>query len=324
MNQHPGCCQPDHHEQSQPTHTPSEGHGEKSQSNAKIESKSNLNSQYEGTYWNHHYHHQHLQYPYYPHPPYSKYEPPPHYYPHHHYPYPLPLPHHGYYDGTGHAFGPHHSYAPHPPPHYPQQAPTPAAPVQPTPAVVKATIATPEAAAKSSPSQIVLKQNEIPTLTPQNSMDLVYIGLYENVAKPKRFESAGRFIRVWSDNRNHLFYDCICGKRKPIKNLKAMVSHCERHKDDQSSMDSYSCEFCGRKFQHYLGLNSHRRVHKESSAEVPVQPEVFPHLAEVVYSLEPHPEDQVHYASSCSQPPPPPAPPSQPLVISSSMEGVPI
>jgi hypothetical protein len=93
-------------------------------------------------------------------------------------------------------------------------------------------------------------------------MDLRYIGIYDDVVKKPLDDDVGKLIRVWSGERNRLYYDCMCKKRKPIKNLKAIASHAKRHKQDTTSMEVYTCDKCGRVFAHYLGLNSHQRVHR--------------------------------------------------------------
>lgn len=92
--------------------------------------------------------------------------------------------------------------------------------------------------------------------------DLKYVGIYDDITDKKVDVGVGRLIRVWSDDRNRLYYDCICKKRKPIKNLKAIASHAKRHNTDSTSMEVYTCDKCGRVFAHYLGLNSHQRVHR--------------------------------------------------------------
>jgi hypothetical protein len=131
----------------------------------------------------------------------------------------------------------------------------------------------------------------------QDPIDLVYIGIYDDVVTNKRPEALGDIIRVWNDSRKHLYYDCVCKKRKPIKNLKAMIAHANRHKRD-SEQESFTCDICGRVFEHILGLNSHQRVHKPSSE----QPQ--PTATQVPSSVPQAPQ----VSSQVPQPPQPPAP----------------
>eukprot|EP00475_Leptophrys_vorax_P041392 TRINITY_DN7800_c0_g1_i4.p2 TRINITY_DN7800_c0_g1~~TRINITY_DN7800_c0_g1_i4.p2 ORF type:complete len:461 (+),score=96.62 TRINITY_DN7800_c0_g1_i4:507-1889(+) len=104
---------------------------------------------------------------------------------------------------------------------------------------------------------------------PKDSLELIFVGIYDDVVTNKRAEALGGMIRVWNDARKHLYYDCVCRKRKPIKNLKAMISHAHRHQEENKKDESFICEICGRQFAHYLGLNSHQRVHKQFSITVP-------------------------------------------------------
>jgi hypothetical protein len=76
-------------------------------------------------------------------------------------------------------------------------------------------------------------------------------------------------IRVWKDTTNgQTFYDCVCGRRKPLKNLKAIFQHTNKHAEKEQR--TYHCPKCDRVFAHYLGLNSHQRTHKETVTLLPV------------------------------------------------------
>jgi hypothetical protein len=143
---------------------------------------------------------------------------------------------------------------------------------------------------------------------PKDSLELTFVGIYDDVVTNKRQEALGRMIRVWNDTRKHLFYDCVCKKRKPIKNLKAMISHAQRHRDDCKKEEVFVCDQCGRQFTHYLGLNSHQRVHKQFSLSVPPQPHPS------IMHHHPHPHPQMHYdGMQMIHPHPPPIHPDAPL-----------
>jgi hypothetical protein len=103
--------------------------------------------------------------------------------------------------------------------------------------------------------------------------NLRYSGLLSEVMPDTAVDPISARIRVWLDAENKLYYDCFCGKRKPIRNLKGIKHHCARH-DHQV----FQCEKCDRVFTHYLGLNSHRKAHREEEP-IPHPPvPVPPHL----------------------------------------------
>jgi hypothetical protein len=104
------------------------------------------------------------------------------------------------------------------------------------------------------------EHNSIPFVTLQEEA-LEYIGLYEEVFDLTEDIPEG-MIRVWTDGDSHYHYDCTCGKRKPIRNLKAIQHHVSRHNISRRS-GRYPCDKCERVFSHYLGLNSHQRTHKD-------------------------------------------------------------
>lgn len=66
-------------------------------------------------------------------------------------------------------------------------------------------------------------------------------------------------IRVWKNERNQIFYDCMCGRRVPIQHLKKIKHHAESH-----DVNLYICDTCGREFDHYLKRNAHQKTHKYS------------------------------------------------------------
>lgn len=64
-------------------------------------------------------------------------------------------------------------------------------------------------------------------------------------------------IRVWKNENDSLFYDCDCGKRKPLQDLKKIKKHVDGH-----LVRELKCDCCGKNFRHHLQLNAHKRVHK--------------------------------------------------------------
>eukprot|EP00475_Leptophrys_vorax_P002051 TRINITY_DN1116_c0_g1_i1.p1 TRINITY_DN1116_c0_g1~~TRINITY_DN1116_c0_g1_i1.p1 ORF type:complete len:245 (+),score=41.13 TRINITY_DN1116_c0_g1_i1:367-1101(+) len=71
-------------------------------------------------------------------------------------------------------------------------------------------------------------------------------------------------IRVWTDARGRLFYDCSCGHRKAVQDLKKIQKHAERHQ-----ILFHECGICGKRFDRPLQLNAHKRVHRQTTSEVP-------------------------------------------------------
>jgi hypothetical protein len=69
-------------------------------------------------------------------------------------------------------------------------------------------------------------------------------------------------IRVWKNDRNQIFYDCLCGKRVPIQHLKKIKHHAESH-----DVNQYVCDTCGREFDHYLKRNAHQKTHKKGGGD---------------------------------------------------------
>jgi hypothetical protein len=118
-----------------------------------------------------------------------------------------------------------------------------------------------ESSAFHKPVKMSAQQGaELPYLS-QESGFLDFIGLYEEVFDASAEIPQGT-IRVWRDPEEHYHYDCTCGKRKPIRNLKAIQHHVQRHALSMTKSARYACDKCERVFNHYLGLNSHQRTHK--------------------------------------------------------------
>jgi hypothetical protein len=74
------------------------------------------------------------------------------------------------------------------------------------------------------------------------------------------FAKSGPFsrIRVWVNDRNMVFYDCHCGKRKPLQDLGKIKRHAESHEKND-----HRCAICDRTFDHHLQLNAHKKAHKQ-------------------------------------------------------------
>eukprot|EP00475_Leptophrys_vorax_P037624 TRINITY_DN650_c0_g1_i14.p1 TRINITY_DN650_c0_g1~~TRINITY_DN650_c0_g1_i14.p1 ORF type:complete len:716 (+),score=101.82 TRINITY_DN650_c0_g1_i14:2690-4837(+) len=114
----------------------------------------------------------------------------------------------------------------------------------------------------SPPMSASSHPNEAPSgVAPPDTSNLTYIGLYEEVFDVNEEIPEG-MVRVWMDPESHYHYDCSCGKRKAIRNLKAIQHHVQRHNVTKKS-GRYPCDKCERVFTHYLGLNSHQRTHKD-------------------------------------------------------------
>lgn len=78
---------------------------------------------------------------------------------------------------------------------------------------------------------------------------------FSHLLKPENSGSA--FIRVWFDSRGRTFYDCSCGIRKAVQDLKKIQRHLERH-----SITVFTCTVCRKPFERALQLNAHMRVHR--------------------------------------------------------------
>jgi hypothetical protein len=98
-------------------------------------------------------------------------------------------------------------------------------------------------------------------------LSLEYLGLYsqhhshEDVSKAGMTREHADFIRMWRDVKTlQHYYDCACGRRKPLRSVKAILQHTMKHME--TTKKSYKCPKCDRVFAHYLGLNSHQRTHK--------------------------------------------------------------
>lgn len=70
-------------------------------------------------------------------------------------------------------------------------------------------------------------------------------------------------IRVWVNERNMQYYDCDCGKRKPVQDLYKIKLHVVRH-----DVGELRCSFCDRKFSHHLQMNAHMKVHKREQKKL--------------------------------------------------------
>eukprot|EP00475_Leptophrys_vorax_P038187 TRINITY_DN6686_c0_g2_i1.p1 TRINITY_DN6686_c0_g2~~TRINITY_DN6686_c0_g2_i1.p1 ORF type:complete len:461 (+),score=84.25 TRINITY_DN6686_c0_g2_i1:322-1704(+) len=98
-------------------------------------------------------------------------------------------------------------------------------------------------------------------------LSLEYLGLYshhhthEDISKAGMTREHAEFIRMWRDVKTlQHYYDCACGRRKPLRSVKAILQHTMKHME--TTKKSYKCPKCDRVFAHYLGLNSHQRTHK--------------------------------------------------------------
>jgi hypothetical protein len=103
-------------------------------------------------------------------------------------------------------------------------------------------------------------------------LSLEYLGLYSQHHTHEDIDKAGMtrehadFIRMWRDVKTlQHYYDCACGRRKPLRSVKAILQHTMKHMD--TTKKSYKCPKCDRVFAHYLGLNSHQRTHKPDGAD---------------------------------------------------------
>ena len=70
----------------------------------------------------------------------------------------------------------------------------------------------------------------------------------------------GTYIRMWMNSKNMIFYDCSCGKRKPVQDLSKIRKHAKSHEGKP-----HICSICGRKFERHLQLNGHMKIHKKPS-----------------------------------------------------------
>ncbi|MES1911462.1 MAG: hypothetical protein MHM6MM_003885 [Cercozoa sp. M6MM] len=82
---------------------------------------------------------------------------------------------------------------------------------------------------------------------------LLYVGVYT---------SAGAFrrVRVWLDRQGRRYYDCVCGSRMPVHDLRKIKVHAVKHERD--GLAARQCEVCRRLFRHTLALNAHMRGHR--------------------------------------------------------------
>jgi hypothetical protein len=119
---------------------------------------------------------------------------------------------------------------------------------------------------------------EPPTLLsasgPSNSKGLISSSIVDcNDLKGKRKRSAfveelrfcgmykdSNFIRVWMDSFGKVFYDCICGGRKGVQDIKKIERHIATHQ-----VAKHKCDECGKSFSRYLQLNAHKRVHRNKN-----------------------------------------------------------
>jgi hypothetical protein len=119
----------------------------------------------------------------------------------------------------------------------------------------------PPVAAVETPKSCPLNQPSLSPMKKKHSRqrfafahELQYKGPYETGTGP--FSK----IRVWVNDRNLHYYDCECGKRKPVQDLYKIKQHALRHE-----VENHSCEVCGKIFKHHLQMNAHMRVHKKES-----------------------------------------------------------
>jgi hypothetical protein len=87
--------------------------------------------------------------------------------------------------------------------------------------------------------------------------ELSFIGVYNKESGPM-YEK----IRVWENSRRMVFYDCECGKRKPVQDLQKIMRHVERHQ-----VNLYVCDICRKGFSKHLQLNAHMKAHRSASHE---------------------------------------------------------
>jgi hypothetical protein len=74
-------------------------------------------------------------------------------------------------------------------------------------------------------------------------------------------------IRIWENDRKMIFYDCDCGRRKPIQDLNKIKRHIQTH-----SIRKHKCDVCHRNFERYVQLNAHKKAHRY---EVPFTEQVL-------------------------------------------------
>jgi hypothetical protein len=142
------------------------------------------------------------------------------------------------------------------------------------------------------------------TVQPGNlnqALGFKYIGIYAEIYKMNESNANSEpsytqacYIRVWSDILNkQSYYDCICGRRKPLRNLKAIIRHTSTHMEIANKV--FKCPKCSRVFSHYLGLNSHQRTHKE------IDPHLYSSIGEgsrynpPIYSSSQHDESDAKF-----------------------------
>jgi hypothetical protein len=66
-------------------------------------------------------------------------------------------------------------------------------------------------------------------------------------------------IRVWLNEHGLQYYDCECGKRKPVQDLYKIKQHVLRHE-----IAEHVCPICTKTFKHHLQMNAHMKVHKRA------------------------------------------------------------
>ncbi len=76
-----------------------------------------------------------------------------------------------------------------------------------------------------------------------------------------QMEGSGPFtrIRVWLNENGLQYYDCECGKRKPVQDLYKIKQHVVRH-----DVEEHVCSICSKSFKHHLQMNAHMKVHKKA------------------------------------------------------------
>jgi len=86
--------------------------------------------------------------------------------------------------------------------------------------------------------------------------DLQFLGIFKNSPS----------VRVWADECGRYYYDCVCGRRKAVQDIKKIDKHLETHRNT-----NYGCDRCGKDFTSYFQLNAHKRIHKFPPKQLPPQ-----------------------------------------------------
>jgi hypothetical protein len=68
-------------------------------------------------------------------------------------------------------------------------------------------------------------------------------------------------IRIWINSSGLQYYDCECGKRKPVQDLYKIKQHVNRH-----DVEEHTCPVCAKTFKHHLQMNAHMKVHKREAS----------------------------------------------------------